>query len=180
MLAEIERINGMVEELLLYGRPQSLHLGEVDLALIWNSITLLAASEIESHQQQVERPNRSDVPSIVADAERLRQVFLNLLKNAIEATPPRGKIYIEIEPKNDNRRQGVEIQVKDTGHGIAPEERERIFDLFYSRKRGGSGLGLPICRKIIENHGGHIRVESILGRGTNVRVWLPVQQEPRS
>lgn len=180
MLAEIERINGMVEELLLYGRPQSLHLGEVDLALIWNSITLLAASEIESHQQQVERPNRSDAPSIVADAEKLRQVFLNLLKNAIEATPPRGKIYIEIEPKNDSRRQGVEIQVKDTGSGIAPDDRERIFDLFYSRKRGGSGLGLPICKKIIENHGGHIRVESILGKGTNARVWLPVQQEPRS
>ena len=63
---------------------------------------------------------------------------------------------------------------------ISPADRERIFDLFYSRKRGGSGLGLPICRKIIENHGGHIRVESILGKGTNVRVWLPVQQEPRS
>ena len=180
MLAEIERINGMVEELLMYGRPQPLNLGDVDLALIWDSITLLASGEIELNQQRVERRSQSDTPSIVADAEKLRQVFLNLLKNAIEATPSRGKICIEIEPKKDNACQGVQILVKDTGHGIAPKDQERIFDLFYSRKRGGSGLGLPICRKIIENHGGHIRVESILGKGTNARVWLPVQQEPRS
>jgi signal transduction histidine kinase len=174
MMSETERINRMVEELLFYGRPYSLVLSEVDLPAIWSSIILMAASEIETRRLRVKTEFSPETPTIIADAERLRQVFLNLFKNAIDATPPRGEIRIRLEPRHGDVIQGaVGIQVKDTGSGIAPEQLEEIFELFYSEKKGGSGLGLPICRKIVEGHGGRIEVESTPQKGSNFEVWLP-------
>jgi PAS domain S-box-containing protein len=176
MMAEIERIDRMVEELLFYGRPSSLVLTEVDLETVWKSIVLLAAGEIETHELRVEILFSPGTSAVVADAERLRQVFLNLLKNAIDATPPRGEIRIEAEPCSAaDSAPGISIRVRDTGGGIAPEKADKIFELFYSEKRGGSGLGLPICKKIVEDHGGHIHVDSSPGSGSTFKLWLPAR-----
>ena len=171
MMGEIERINRMVEELLFYGRPYSLNLSKVDLRAIWRSIILLASSEIETRRLTVETEFCPETPFIIADAERLRQVFLNLLKNAIDATPPLGEIRVRLEPHAEEKAVGIEV--KDTGGGIASETLPKIFELFYSEKKGGSGLGLPICRKIVEGHGGRIEVESRPGEGSIFKIWLP-------
>jgi len=174
LLAETERINRMVEELLFYGRPSALTLTEVDLAAIWRSILLLNANDIETRQLRVETGFAEGMSPIVADPGRLRQVFLNLLKNAMEATSPGGHIRVEIRPNRlAEVGEGRLIVVEDDGTGIAPEKVSKIFDLFYSDKRGGSGLGLPICKKIIEDHGGRIEVDSYPGRGSTFRTWLP-------
>jgi PAS domain S-box-containing protein len=174
LLAETERMNRMVEELLFYGRPATLATSTVDLEAIWRSILLLNSNEIETRRLRVETAFSEARSPIKADPGRLRQLFLNLLKNAMEATPPGGSIRIEVKPsRGGEATEGVLVVVQDDGSGIMPEKLGRIFDLFYSDKRGGSGLGLPICKKIVEDHGGHIGVESCLGQGSRFTTWLP-------
>lgn len=108
------------------------------------------------------------LPTVKGDAARLKQVVLNLVLNAVKATEAGGTIALEARPDAG----GVSLRVTDTGCGIAPADLPRIFDESFSTRQGG-GLGLPIARRIIEQHGGAIRVESTEGRGTTFTVWLP-------
>lgn len=108
------------------------------------------------------------LPTVKGDAARLKQVVLNLVLNAVKATDAGGTIALEARPDAG----GVSLRVTDTGCGIAPADLPRIFDESFSTRQGG-GLGLPIARRIIEQHGGAIRVESTEGRGTTFTVWLP-------
>ena len=116
------------------------------------------------------------LPTCVGDRDRLAQVFANLLDNAIQHTPPGGRVII-----NSGTRQGkIFVQVIDTGEGIPPEELPRILERFYQvdksrakQKASGSGLGLAISKEIVEAHGGRIQVESELGRGSRFVVELP-------
>jgi signal transduction histidine kinase len=112
----------------------------------------------------------------MADQDKLKQVILNLLKNAIEATPPGGMMTIGTQgPSMQGPGEGhVRLSISDTGCGITPENRERIFDLFFTTKPRGTGLGLPICRRIVEDHGGRIAVEARPGEGTTFTVWIPL------
>ncbi len=121
-----------------------------------------------------------NLPLVTGDADRLVQVFSNLTENALEHTPQGGRIGLAAEPVPG----GVQVSVADTGKGIPPEDTKRIFERFYqadkSRARAGrrgTGLGLTICREIIQAHGGSIQVESTEGRGSTFYVWLPL---PRS
>jgi signal transduction histidine kinase len=108
------------------------------------------------------------LPHVKADADRLKQVVLNLVLNAVKATDSGGTITL----KAGRDAGGVALRVCDTGHGIAEQDLPRIFEENFSTRRGG-GLGLPIARRIVEAHGGAIRVESTAGRGTTFTVWLP-------
>jgi PAS domain S-box-containing protein len=108
------------------------------------------------------------LPTVKGDAARLKQVVLNLVLNAVKATDSGGTIALHARPDAG----GVSLRVSDTGCGIAPADLPRIFDESFSTRQGG-GLGLPIARRIIEQHGGAIRVESTEGRGTTFTVWLP-------
>ena len=110
------------------------------------------------------------LPAIEADPVRLRQVVLNLLANALRHTPPEGTVAVEVEA----RPQRVLIRVRDSGEGIAPEELPRVFERFQKGSGSrGSGLGLPIARKLVLAHGGEIGIESTPGQGTEVTVSLP-------
>ena len=108
------------------------------------------------------------LPPVRGDGARLKQVVLNLVLNAVKATDGGGTIALEARPDAG----GVALRVSDTGCGIAPADLPRIFDESFSTRQGG-GLGLPIARRIVEQHGGAIRVESTEGRGTTFTVWLP-------
>lgn len=175
MMGEVERLDGLVEDLLFYGRPSTLHLSSVDLHELWESILLFAANEVKKRELEVTAKISSTGAVVTADPERLRQVFLNLLKNAIEASSPRGRIRIDVVPSKMDQREGFSTAVSDEGCGIDLEVQPRVFDLFFSKKRGGSGVGLSICRKIVEDHGGRIEVESRPGTGSTFVVWLPVE-----
>jgi signal transduction histidine kinase len=112
----------------------------------------------------------ADLPTIEADPVRIRQVLLNLLANALRHTPPEGAISVEVQV----RPQQMLIRVRDTGSGIPPEELPRIFERFQKGNDSrGSGLGLPIARKLVLAHGGDIEIESAPGHGTEVTVALP-------
>ncbi|MBI3988054.1 MAG: response regulator [candidate division NC10 bacterium] len=198
MLAETKRLNTLVEDLLFYGRPPSLSLNPVDLYQIWEEILNLHADQLAEGQITLMKEFDGNLPPLLLDGNKIRQVFLNVLKNAFEATPPGGTITIKTKrQKAKGKRQKedpdaaptptthhpdvefVEISVQDTGLGIAPERLERIFELFFTTKASGSGLGLPICRRIIEDHGGSITVTSERGKGSCFTILLPVNV-PRS
>ena len=133
----------------------------------------------------------SDVPPIYADADRIQQVLRNLIGNALSFTPPRGEITISARVVNEadmslsmppgvnnQDQQLVEIQVQDTGHGIAPEQQQRIFERFYqipleAGRSSGQGLGLAIVKMIVELHGGQVTVISKPGEGSTFKVTLP-------
>jgi signal transduction histidine kinase len=110
--------------------------------------------------------------SVKGDGEKLRQAFLNIVNNGLQATPPGGRVSI------DTRLTGTaaEIVFEDTGCGIESVIIDRVFEPFFTTKADGTGLGLAVCRKIVEGHGGTLKIESEPGKGTTVIVSLPLQQ----
>ena len=118
------------------------------------------------------------LPPIKADRDRIRQVLINLLDNAVKFTPEEGKISLEV--RLNPERTGVELHVKDRGIGIPSSDLPRIFERFYrvdkarSREQGGTGLGLAIVKHIVEAHRGHVSVKSTLGQGSDFCVTLPL------
>jgi len=193
MQAEIKRLNSLVEDLLNYGRPSTLQRAPQALEQIWDEILGLAKEELTEARVRVTRDIDGELPLVLADGNKLRQVFLNLLRNAIQATPPGGQITIRLHraPHSalppavqrslaeqvaavDPTRGYVASVVTDTGVGILAADLERVFDLFFTTKSTGSGLGLAICRRIVEDHGGAIGIESTEHVGTTATVALPV------
>jgi signal transduction histidine kinase len=124
---------------------------------------------------QVRSEIPEDLPPVAADRERVHQVLFNLLDNAVRFTPAGGEVTVAAQRENGS----VHISVADTGVGIAPEHLPRLFERFYrvdparSREDGGTGIGLAIARSVVEAHGGHIRAESQLGRGSTFTFDLP-------
>src|SRR5207237_3756026 len=120
----------------------------------------------------------AEVGDVRADERKIRQVVLNLLSNAIKFTPEGGRIEVGAQPRDGS----VEVYVSDTGVGIAPEDQERVFEEFRQvgtadKKAEGTGLGLTLCRKFVELHGGRIWVKSELGVGSTFSFTLPVRRE---
>ena len=107
--------------------------------------------------------------SVEGDPRRLREALLNLVANAIEATPPGGEVAVEVRPVGDQ----VEIEVRDTGRGIAPETLRRLGTPFFTTRAEGTGLGVALARSVIAQHGGALRYESEPGKGTTARATLP-------
>lgn len=192
MQAEIKRLNTLVEDLLNYGRSSKLERTPQVIEPIWDEILGLAKEELAKAKVSVTRTFAQGMPPVLADGNKLRQVFLNLLKNAIQATPPDGRITIRLDraPRNalpspvqrslelvgadDPSREYLVTVLSDTGIGIPAADLNRIFDLFFTTKSTGSGLGLAITRRIIEDHGGAIGIESAERVGTTVTVALPL------
>jgi signal transduction histidine kinase len=116
-----------------------------------------------------------DLPPVLVDPGHLQQVLINLLTNAIEATPAGGHVTVTGTPRGDNGRSGVVLEVCDTGSGIPEDVLPRIFDPFFSTKpaREGAGLGLAICRDLIRSNGSEIQVASTVGKGTTFTIWIP-------
>ena len=157
LLKETQRMRNLVDELLLYSRPSALNLIEMDLDIF------LAELKEFFKTKHPDKVLSIKVPSLTrfnADKDKLMQVFVNLLENAVGAA---GK---QIDITSEKKDGGLRITVKDDGSGIKPDALERIFEPFYTTKKEGTGLGLPISRKIMEAHGGAIGVESTAGTGT--------------
>lgn len=115
------------------------------------------------------------VPELMVDSERLKQAFLNVIINSKQAMPNGGQLMVRTSRESNH----VIVEITDTGEGIPSERLERIFDAFYSTKKGGMGLGLPMVRRIVEGHGGSVSVQSEPGKGTQVRIALPIEPAAR-
>jgi signal transduction histidine kinase len=169
LLAETKRLNQLVEELLIYGRPMKLNREDTDLRVLWEEVLDLHREELRQRCIKVSGDYAVRHPIAFFDPYQIRQVFMNLLRNAMEATPDGGSISITMLIADNF----LMFQVTDTGSGIPKENLEHVFDLFYTTKPKGTGLGLAICRKIMRDHGGEIVIESTVGAGTTVAITLP-------
>jgi signal transduction histidine kinase len=149
-----------------------------DVVTMVDEVLAIIEKDLSKHQVRLEK-DLHPVPHIDVVAAQIEQVLMNLLINARQAMPRGGTVKVTVAHSPDSGM--VEISVKDTGSGIAADKLGKIFEPFYTTKdgpdqdgQGGSGLGLSICREIIERHDGRIRVESLVGRGTTFTIKLPV------
>jgi PAS domain S-box-containing protein len=167
----LDALNDLLEDLLLFARPKEPRAAPAEVRpLIETTVGLLKR---DPGMAGVSVSVLGDSPTILADAEQLRRVFLNLLINAGQAMDGHGVVHIVVSSANGT----CEIAVKDEGPGIPPEVLERVFEPFFTTKHRGTGLGLPTARRIIERHGGSLQVNSSPGGGTLVLVSLPLPAE---
>jgi PAS domain S-box-containing protein len=165
---EVERVNRIVKQFLSLARPPQLQVDEVDLESLLQRSVRVITSRAAAKGLTVES-DFAGIGRIEADAEQLEQVLLNLLSNAVEATAD-GEIGLSARAVGDD---GVEIVVEDTGAGIPAAQLERIFDLYFTTKAEGTGLGLSLVHRIVSEHEGRINVESEAGAGTIFTLFLP-------
>jgi signal transduction histidine kinase len=167
---EIRRVNEIIEQFLTLSRPFQLNMKYSSLQdLLKNLITLLQ-EEASSQGIQIQAQTNSAFPLVNMDHEKLTQAFLNIMKNGIQAMGRGGILRVETQSLKDR----VDVSVSDSGSGIPPEQMDKIFNYYYTTKERGVGLGLPIAHRIIEAHGGQLKVESQVGVGTRVTVTLPI------
>ena len=169
---EIRRLDRVVQGFLKFMRPQELTLKPVDLNAMLQSVCALLEAESLSHGVRFVLELDAALPAVSADEELLRQAFINIVQNAVQAMPSGGAVRIRTRPEEVD---WVRVTVTDQGVGIAPEDVDKIFKLYYTSKVGGSGIGLSVVYRIVQLHDGVIEAKSQPGRGTAVIVRLPVR-----
>ncbi len=175
--AEIGRVNKIIKQFLDFARPRPPSLEPMEVKAILEETLALLVYEMEAQKISLDRSYAPDIPPVPMDREQMKQVFLNLMLNAIQAMERGGHLKVAIRwksaPSGDGGRSMAEISVQDTGPGMEEDIRSKIFEPFFSTKEEGIGLGLPIAQRIVEEHGGQIQVESRAGEGTTFTVILP-------
>jgi signal transduction histidine kinase len=193
--AEIRRLDRVVQTLVDFSRPVELQLHEQDLRLVIGDVLALAADELTT--RRVKLASRIPEEPLMAnvDADLLKQAALNVIQNGAQAMPEGGRLEVVLESEPDGdaaslvpaRWNGVEIErttraapkfavlrIADEGEGIPAEIREKIFDLYFTTKSGGSGIGLAMTYRILQLHHGSVDVQSRQGRGTEFRLRIPL------
>jgi signal transduction histidine kinase len=170
---QIDRISGIIQALLNLSRPRAPVRQPTDVSEVLEG-TLTFLSEKLRRRGITTRRDYQAVPDVQADPEKLQQVFLNLLLNAVDAMSEGGDLLVSVVPGDDG---WVEVRLADTGPGIPEDELPRIFEAFYTTKQAGAGngLGLVVANTIVADHGGNLEVTSELGQGTEFRIALPPQ-----
>jgi two-component system, sporulation sensor kinase E len=173
MLDELNRINHIVGELLLLAKPQILKFTNADLQKLLKDVISLLSTEASLYNVQIDSflPDKDIL--IECEPNQLKQLFINLIKNSIEASQKGATVSIVLEQAEENN---VLITIKDNGCGITKERLEKIGEPFYSSKEKGTGLGLTVSFKIVQSHKGTIRYDSEKNQGTSVHITLPVKQ----
>ncbi len=171
VLAEINRLNRIVDDLYRIAKPPELMLGQTSINDVVAKSLLSLSERILKKGLTVQQDLQSDLYQFEADADRLQQVMINIIKNAIEASQEKGEIRIETACEGSN----IAVRITDSGPGILAEDRERIFEPFFSKKQDGTGLGLCISQRIVDQHGGSIYVEDAAQGGTTFVVELPIR-----
>ncbi len=166
---EVTRLDGIIRNFLEAIRPRPPDLAEVNLPEVIEDVLKFQAKELEDRGLKVEGELPATTPVIMADTNQLKQVFFNLIKNAMEAMQPGGQLGIRIRADE----QSVFVRISDTGSGIRAEDLTKLFSPYHTTKAGGHGLGLMIVQRIMRDHGGHIGIESKEGTGTVVTLQFP-------
>jgi two-component system, sporulation sensor kinase A len=169
MLSELERINLIVNELLIVAKPQASSYRSNEIVSIVNDVVVLLESQAMMNNVTIEFHRPVESIYVECEANQIKQMFINIIKNAIESMTRGGTLVIDI---NGSLGDKVVVRVQDEGCGIPEERLPRLGEPFYSTKDKGTGLGLMMCYKIIQEHGGHLRIDSEVGKGTTVEVAL--------
>ncbi len=174
--SEVNRLNALINNFLTFAREQKLEVKRFDLIALLGGIVRQMRLDEQAAGLTFQEEFESENCDMEADENLLKQVFLNILQNAVQASPKNGKIVISQKLAERKRRGGVSLIFQDFGVGIEGEV-SRIFEPFFTTKSTGTGLGMAISKKILEAHGGEIWVESTPGKGTAIFIWLPLLQK---
>ncbi len=170
---EVVRINELVTEFMEAARPGSLHKGLCDLGRIVDEVVETFAKDNRYRESIQVVVDLEDLPPLLLDSERMRQVLWNLLLNAAQAMPAGGFIHVSVVQVGER----VRLMVDDEGVGISEDDLERVFDPFYTTRQGGTGLGLATVERVAREHGGSVWVRSEPDGGTAIAIWLPVPED---
>jgi signal transduction histidine kinase/HAMP domain-containing protein len=172
---EIDRLTGITEEYLRLARLPEPRLEPEDLGALASEVARFVEHEMKSANCEIRVSLEPHLPLVAADEGQIRQALLNLLRNARESMPAGGTIEMRVEREDD----GLEMTIRDGGEGISEERRARLFDVFFSTKERGTGLGLPLTQQIVVAHGGRIRCDDAAGGGTVFSMWFPIYDPDR-
>jgi nitrogen-specific signal transduction histidine kinase len=178
IIRQVDRLNRIVSELLSFAGQQPLQRRPCNINQILEEALHLLESTLEGSRIGVVRRYDPEIPAVAGDPDRLLQVFLNLARNGVEAMAGGGELTVRtrferVAPQCGGRAAAV-AEITDRGSGIPPEVQRHLFNPFFTTKDGGTGLGLPISVRIVEEHGGAIEALSRVGEGSTFRVLLPL------
>ena len=183
-LKEVDRICGLINDLLSFARPSKPNVSPENVNDVVDNIARILETQAKEKNVAILREFGDNLPKVWIDREQMKQVFMNLILNAIQAMKEGGSINISTRAVSRNGTQPsgdfVQIEVRDTGIGIPEENLQHIFDPFFTSKDEGSGLGLAVSHQIVQEHGGFVTVESHVGKGTAFFVHVPVGKPVRS
>ena len=170
VLDEIIRLEIVINGLLDFARPMELTLRPANVMDIINDVLRLMEADLRHRKIELVKFIGEPLPEIMLDPDRMRQVFMNVILNSMQAMPEGGKLSVLC--RYDRENSAVQIDISDTGVGMSQEVLKHVFDPFFSARTGGTGLGLANVKKIIEQHGGSVQIESAEGQGTKISVNL--------
>lgn len=168
---EVQRLDGIITHFLEAVRPQKPELNELDLIELVEEVLCVQEAELSDRKIEVKVEVDDGLPSILGDRGQIKQVFFNLIKNAMEAMQPGGSLRVVARRDDDF----VYLQFVDTGSGISEEDLSKVFQAYYTTKKEGHGLGMMIVERIMRDHGGHINIESRKETGTAITLQFPQQ-----
>jgi two-component system NtrC family sensor kinase len=174
-LSEIQRLSEMLRNMLSFSKPEEEARKRINLNDLLEGILLMMERQLRESNIRVVSELDHKIPEVMASTNQMRQVMLNMFKNAKEAMPNGGTLTVRTAKED----QKVSVHIQDTGVGIPEEIRNKIFEAFFTTKQKvkGVGLGLSVCYGIIKDHGGDIKVESQEGKGTTFAISLPIQSQ---
>lgn len=175
ILASVYSLDAVLCNLLSFAQPINPNKHQIDIINILEDSLSFAIPAINHHGILLERKYAHSRLNCYADAEQLKQVFLNLILNAIQAMPNGGLLLVSMDYSPNHKY--INMEITDNGSGIPKELMERIFTPFFTTKEGGAGLGLSVVYKIIQAHNGRIQINSVYGKGTTVLIKLPVENQ---
>lgn len=172
MAEEVDRVNRVISELLEFARPMKLELEETRIFELVDKALRLIKYEADLAKVKISSSIETDIPNLAVDKDRFTQVLLNIFINGIQAMESGGSLTINVFTRED----GLRFEISDTGGGISAADQANIFNPYFTTKKKGTGLGLAIAFKIIESHGGAIKIKSSKGQGTTFVISIPLQQ----
>jgi signal transduction histidine kinase len=174
-LSEIQRLSEMLRNMLSFSKPEEEKRRAVKIGELIEGILLVMEKQMKESNIQVEASFDPGIPEIMASTNQMRQVMLNMFKNAKEAMPRGGTLFVRTSREDDR----VLIHIQDSGIGVPDAIKDKIFDAFFTTKQKvkGVGLGLSVCYGIIRDHGGEIKVMSEEGKGTTFTISLPIKNQ---
>ncbi|MFJ7725057.1 ATP-binding protein [Neobacillus sp. NPDC097160] len=174
MIQEIDRINSIVDDLMYLGIPKEMKFEKAGIEEVIAYTLSITQQQAERQGVAVETTMVGPLPPLDCDEKQLKQVFLNLIKNAIESMPEGGRIQVLVKVIEG---QNMNVSIQDEGYGISDENILNLGEPFFTTKKDGTGLGLMVSNQIIKDHSGELKIESEIGKGTKVNVSLPISHK---
>ena len=173
LMAEVHRLEEILSDFLRFARGPELTPEDCDPNQVVSEVLDFIGPEAQLNHIQVRQSLASDVPRCRLDVDLIKQALLNIIINAQQAMPKGGELMVRTSAADGQ----VAIDITDTGPGIPEEQLEQVFHIYFSTKKGGTGLGLPTAKRIVEDHDGEMLLQSEVGKGTNFQIRLPVPKD---